>query len=184
MPFVLVEASPNFHVSRMTRRDTGVSFGRLAHGAAGNRVRFRRAFTLVEVIIAAAVIGLGVTSAFVTVQLGLSNLDNARMTTLVSQILQDEAERIRLQNWSAITAMPSTATVPLPAQFENSIAGNGRLTLERNVSAVAGNSDSRVIEIVCNWKGISGTSHTRKLFLRYARGGLYDYYYGSGTPES
>lgn len=134
-------------------------------------------------MIAAAVMGMGVASAFVTVQVGLNNLDNARVTALVAQVLQDEAERVRLLNWSAIDALPETAAISLPPQFENSIVGNGRLTLERVVTPVPGYADSREIELTASWKSISGTDHTRKLFLRYSRGGLYDYYYGT-NPES
>src|SRR5690625_7731021 len=114
-------------------------------------------------MLAAAVMGLGLASVFVTVQVGLNNLDNARVTTLVTQVLQDEAERIRLLNWGAVSALPATASIPLPEQFEDTPVGGDRLVITRLIRDVPGYAYSQADVLTATWPSIAREQHAREL---------------------
>lgn len=143
----------------------------------------RRAFTLVEVLVATTIMGVGMASAAVCLQVGLRALDTARATTLVAQVLQDEAERLRLENWIAIDALPAEEEIfnPAPAQFAGTpfaeMVASGRLAITRSVQDVPGFADMKEITLRAEWTDLGG-SHGRALRLRYAKGGVSDYYYG------
>ena len=62
-----------------------------------------RAFTLVEVMVAATVMVLTLTSSLIVVQHGMRALDTARYTTLAGQILQSQMEKLRLLTWTQLT---------------------------------------------------------------------------------
>ncbi len=53
-------------------------------------------FTLIEVMVAAIVLVLAITTAVTTLQRGFQALDTARQTTYASQVMQSELERLRL----------------------------------------------------------------------------------------
>lgn len=138
----------------------------------------RSGFSLIEVVIAAGVMALGLTSAAICLQIGLSNFDNARTSTTVTHILQDEAERIRLMNWSSIQNLPDKAELQVPSSFQSAI-GDKQIDVVRIVSDISGTTDLKQITLTGSWISVNGTEHSRIIHLRYAHGGLFDYYYGS-----
>src|ERR1044071_4324040 len=74
-------------------------------------------FTILEVSMATFVMGFGIATAIVAMQSGFKTIDVARGTTIASQILQSEMERLRLLSWTTMTTL-STAThltAPFPA---------------------------------------------------------------------
>lgn len=141
----------------------------------------RGAFTLLEVIIATGVLTLGLGTGIIGLQLGMRDLDTARTSTAVSQVMQNEAERLRMLNWTQISALPVSANVDLASTFSGDSALSGRMTLTRTVSDVTGFSNMKEIVLQANWTGVDGKSHTRVYRMRYARGGLHDYYYSSAS---
>jgi prepilin-type N-terminal cleavage/methylation domain-containing protein len=148
--------------------------------------RSARGFTLVEVLVAAALMGFGLAGAAICLQVGLRNLDVARNTTLVTQVLQDEAERLRLENWTAISALPAQAAIldPAPAHLAGTrfaeMAQAGRISVTRSVENVPGFADMKEIVLRAVWTDLGG-SHERIIRLRYAKGGVNDYYYGTSS---
>jgi hypothetical protein len=81
-----------------------------------------KAFTIVEVMVAAAVMVLTITSSFSVLARSFGQLDTARCISYASQIMQSEMERSRITGWgdgtaagngtTGITAYPTTpATV-------------------------------------------------------------------------
>src|SRR3954471_12782851 len=76
-----------------------------------SRLRSQKAFTIVEVAIAAGVLALVLSTSIITLQSGFRTLDVARGTTLASQILQSEMERLRMKSWTDINAMPASETI-------------------------------------------------------------------------
>ncbi len=161
-------ATPEKHAERPLRR----------------RPRFARAsgFTIAEVMVASFVMIFGIASAIIVLQSGLRALDTARNTTLASQLIQSEMERIRLLSWSAVNALPASAQIDigeiLPTDLPSIFELRSRFTITREVSDVTGRvGDMREIDIIVRWQGVDGQNHVRASSTHYSREGLYAYYY-------
>ena len=152
----------------------------------GRRARARGGFTIMEVAMAAFVLGLGISSSILAMQSGFKALDVARDTTIASQILQSEMERLRLMAWNntattavdSICELPASETVNLSSMFSSAAEFTTRFTVTRTVEADSTRpNDVRYITISVVWRSYDGRSHTRSFRSMYAKNGLYDYYY-------
>jgi len=150
------------------------------------RSRRRTGFTILEVMMAAAVMVLGIATSITTLQFGMRSVDTARNMTLAGQIMQSEMEILRLQNWTQISALPATATVDPSATITsgssttldttlNAIAA--RFTCTRTVADISGRSDIKLITLSVTWTGVDGRAHALTYQTRYAKNGLSDYFY-------
>ncbi len=145
-------------------------------------LRFRRGrqrgFTIVEVMVAAGVMALAITSAITTMQSAFLALDSARNITLAGQIMQGELEKMRLKDWATIAAYPSSATtVTIDPAFTSNAAIGNRFTLERTVADV--NSDMKQVTLTITWRGYDARPYSRFYTTYYGRNGLYDFFYNS-----
>lgn len=132
------------------------------------------AFTLVEVMLAAGVLVLGITTALITLQRGFQALDTARHLTLASQVMQSEFERLRLKNWAQLQVLQDSAdqrvAVPtVPGSASDSFAC---LRTIRDVK-----TDMKEISLIATWRGYDGRQHRVSYLTRYGKAGLYDYFY-------
>jgi prepilin-type N-terminal cleavage/methylation domain-containing protein len=141
--------------------------------------RLLRGFTILEVMIAAMVMALVLTTSLTTLQSGFLALDSARKITLAGQIMQSEFEKMRLADWTAINAYPATSdlTPNITAGFGASAAITSTFTLTRTVAEV--HTDMKQITLTMTWKGYDGRLFTRSYSTTYGQHGLYDYFYNS-----
>ncbi len=142
-------------------------------------VRSARGFTLIEVIAATAVMALALGASVVGIQIGSNNLDAARTSTAVAQALQSEAERVRMLNWEALTALPAEARVDLTGAVPSDAIASGRVAVTRTISDVTGFANMKEIRLRAAWTSLNGQARERVFRLRYAKGGLHDYYYSA-----
>ncbi|MFZ5494221.1 MAG: type IV pilus modification PilV family protein [Verrucomicrobiota bacterium] len=155
--------------------------------------RAHAGFTIMEVVMSTFVMALGIATSIVALQTGFKTVDVARGTTLASQILQSEMERIRLKNWSEIVAL-STATDTTDPHPAGSPAGVEMFDGSTNFTSSSDVADKYIITrtvtedptrpgevmyitISVAWTSFDGRSHTRSFQSMYAKDGLYDYYY-------
>src|SRR5512141_1379635 len=120
------------------------------HGSsqpAGRRFRSTRAFTILEVAFAAAVMALSISTSIVVMGRGFGSLDSARCISYASQIMQSELEKMRLTQWGDGTAagngttgvtayktiaqVPGGEIVPIDASFTTAGDVGSRMTLRR-----------------------------------------------------
>lgn len=135
-----------------------------------------RGFTIIEVAMATFVMLFGISTSLVTMQRGFDSIDTARNITLAAQIMQSEMERIRLLNWASLPA--TDGNVDLTAFFTGNPTLASRFSLARTVDDVAGKvGEMKTITLVVSWTGVTGSPHQRRFVTRYAKDGLYDYYY-------
>lgn len=144
------------------------------------------------------VMAFGIATSIVAMQTGFKTIDVARGTTIASQILQSEMERLRMMSWTTLAAM-STATdsvAPVPAgspagvekfdgaaYFSSNPDVAGKYIITRTVAADGSRpTDVMNITISVQWTGYDGRSHTRSFTSMYAKNGLYDYYYTLARP--
>lgn len=130
------------------------------------------------------VMALGIASSIIAMQMGFKALNVARDSTLASQIMQSEIERIRLMPWAnasgavdSITELPSTETVSLASMFTSNAQIASKFTVTRSVTVDGGRADVRYITLSVSWNSYDGRTHTRSFTTMYCKNGLYDYYY-------
>ncbi|WP_225919387.1 type IV pilus modification PilV family protein [Actomonas aquatica] len=138
----------------------------------------RGGFTLLEVLMAASVLSMALSSAIIVIQNGFRNLDTARLGTTASQMIQSEMERIRLLNWESVEALPASEEIDPASFFTTSTIETDRITVIRSVSDVPSfGGEMKEIIVTATWTTINGHPATRLFRMRYARNGLFDYYY-------
>jgi prepilin-type N-terminal cleavage/methylation domain-containing protein len=141
--------------------------------------RCRRGFTIAEVMIAASVMALAISTSVTTMQRAFLALDSARSITLAGQILQGELERMRLKNWTEIgTAFPATTTPAAYTQTDSTMAAALGTRFSLKYTADAG-TDLKEIKLIVSWSGYDGRPQSRYYKTYYGRNGLYDYFYNS-----
>ncbi|OIQ95012.1 hypothetical protein GALL_230260 [mine drainage metagenome] len=132
---------------------------------------------------ASFVLALGIATSIVAMQWGFRSLDLARGTTLASQIMQSEIERLRLMNWSTLNALPATETFDGATYFSTAPGIAGKFTVTRTITPDPARSTSvDFITVSVTWKTYDGRSHTRSFKTEYMKDGLYDYYYTLARP--
>ncbi|MFI5356209.1 MAG: hypothetical protein ACHQ4G_02620 [Opitutales bacterium] len=143
-----------------------------------------RGFTILEVMMAAVVMVLGIATSLNTITFGMRTVDNARNTALAAQIMQSEMENIRLLNWTQVTALVGTNTVNISSVIT---PGTGT-TLDTALNNIINRfsctctvallkTDMYSITVTVSWNGVDGRPHSNSYVTRYGNGGLYDYYY-------
>ncbi len=150
------------------------------------RARPRRpdaGFTILEVALAASIMALGIATSVLTMQSGFKAIDVARGTTLASQILQSEMERLRMMSWSGIGALPATEDFDGATYFSSNPEVANRYRITRTVTADASRpDDAKTITISVTWRSSDGRRHSRSFQSLYVKNGLYDYYYTLARP--
>ena len=140
--------------------------------------RCRRGFTIAEVMIAAGVMALAITTAITTMQRAFLALDSARNITLAGQIMQSELEKMRLKDWATIAGYPSAeTTLTIDTVFTSNAAIGNRFTLTRTVADA--HTDMKEITLTVTWRGYDARSNSRSYKTYYGRNGLYDFFYNS-----
>lgn len=137
-----------------------------------------RGFTIAEVMIAAGVMALAISTSITTMQRAFLALDSARNVTLASQIMQSELERMRLKDWTTIDGYaPGPTTLTIDTAFTGNAAIGSRFTLTRTTSLIR--ADMKKITLTVTWRGYDAREISRYYTTYYGRNGLYDYFYNS-----
>jgi Tfp pilus assembly protein PilV len=147
--------------------------------------RGRAAFTIVEVTVATFVMAFGIATALIVMQAGFKQIDLARSTTIASQVIQSEMERLRMMSWTGITALQAsnpTQTFDGATYFSSNAKVAGDFTMTRTITDNAAHADMKDIMVNVTWRGYDGRSHSRSFTMLYALNGLYDYYYTIAHP--
>lgn len=162
------------------------------------RRRLNAGFTILEVAMSSFVMAFGIATSIIAMQTGFKSIDLARGTTLASQIIQSEMERLRMMSWTTMTALSNaTDTVaPIPAgspagveafdgatYFSSNPDIAGKYTITRTIEPDSTRpSDVYNITISVAWQGYDNRRHSRSFRSMYAKNGLYDYYYTLARP--
>jgi prepilin-type N-terminal cleavage/methylation domain-containing protein len=130
-------------------------------------------FTLVEVMCALTVLILVFLSSMAAVTIGFRLLEDARLSTLSSQVLQSEMENLRLKNWTQLSALPASGSFTVETNLNT--ASFNRFTCSRAISDVR--ADLKEVSLQLSWRSMDGRLHTRRYVTYIAKEGLNDYYY-------
>jgi Tfp pilus assembly protein PilV len=148
------------------------------------RIRARDGFTILEVMLAAAVMVSAIATSLAVMQRGFASLDTARNITIAGQIMQCEVEKMRMKPWGATVSAYSTSgptTETIDSSFTSNPAVGTRFSLQRDVVVVPTTTGvgMRQVTFTVTWKTYDGRSLSRSYTTYYGENGLYDYYYNS-----
>ena len=132
------------------------------------------AFTLLEVMVAAVVLVFSITTAMAAMERGFQALDTARNLTTSAQIMEDEMERLRLENWVQLQALQDSGGTAVTIDSSLGPAA-ARFQCARVIRDLK--PDMKEITLTTTWHGTDGRLHTVSYLTRYGKNGLNDYYY-------
>jgi uncharacterized protein (TIGR02598 family) len=130
------------------------------------------AFSLLEVVLAAFVLAVGILTSIAVLQRGFQALDTARNLTTATQVMQSEMERLRLKNWAQLQELQDSRDTAVP--LDRNLAGT-TLSCTRTITDYK--AGMKQIVLTSSWQGHDGRQHTVRMVTRYCRDGLNDYYY-------
>lgn len=131
---------------------------------------------------AAGVLAFGLITSIICIQISARDLDLARTATAVSQVMQNEMERLRMEDWDGIVALPAEDRIDVGATFSDESVLDNRVIITREISDVPDFTNMKEIVIRANWtSSVDGRAHERTYRMRYTKNGLHDYYYSSSA---
>jgi hypothetical protein len=149
-------------------------------------------FTVAEVMMATFVMALGIATSVIAMQSGFKQIDVARGTTLASQIIQSEMERLRMMPWSKtspVDVVDSIAELPEKEAFDGTtfFSANPELAGRYQIIRTATLDPDRPTEVMnivvyVRWQSYDQRWHQRSFSSTYCKNGLYDYYYTVAHP--
>jgi prepilin-type N-terminal cleavage/methylation domain-containing protein len=171
MRHIIISESFRAAANRCSRNPAGI-----------RRQKRRRGFTILEVMMAAAIMAFAITTSITTMQRAFLSLDTARNITIAGQIMQSEFEKMRLRDWSVIGSYSTTQTeLTIDSAFTSNAFINTRFKLYRDVTEINMGTGigMRQITLTCRWRNYDGREISRSYTSYYGQNGLYDYFYNS-----
>jgi len=147
----------------------------------------QKAFTLIEVLMAATVLVVSFTAVIQAVTVGADMIDTARKQQIAQQIIENEISGLRLDRWSTITslvnstmyttAVNTTGTAVSGDTTQFKLGNNAPLMLQAKgftITEIANDvrTDFRTITYKVNWTGSGGRAHTRTGVAYFGKNGL------------
>lgn len=125
-------------------------------------------FTLIEVMLAAAIMLAGIVGMMQVITSGSEMLDSSRKQTIATRIMHGEIEKIRATDWTQLESLPATQDVALNSSFE--AVGQG-FRCSRAISTVR--TGMKQITYTVSWTGNTGRPYSRTSSTYVGKNGLY-----------
>lgn len=134
-------------------------------------------FTILEVMMAAAIMVFAISTSLATMQSAFLTLDTARNVTLAGQVMVTEMEKMRMCDWATVDLYTknSPAAVTVDPAFTNNPKIANRFTLTRTVSTVGGNANLLQLTYTIAWNSYNRRPLSRSYTSYYSRYGIHDY---------
>ena len=141
--------------------------------------QFRRGFTLVETMVAVAMIGIVVISFYVSISSTFALIDVARQNLRATQLLVERTETLRLLNWSQVTEGFLTQN-ELEELYDpkkpSSLKFKVKCTLEEFPGTENYKDTLRLITVTATWTS-GGVPRSRTMQTLVAQTGVQQYVY-------
>jgi type II secretory pathway pseudopilin PulG len=142
----------------------------------------QQGMTLVDVVVAVAVLGIMTGAIFGSFRYGLFTLELVRENQRATQIILEKIETIRLYNWDQINSngfIPATFTNVYDPQAISTAQGttyNGTTTVADCPIGTSYAANMKVLTVSLSWNS-GGIPHTRTVATYIAKDGLQNYVY-------
>ena len=144
----------------------------------------REAFTIVEVVVALALIALLVVAVYSAIASGIGTVRMARENLRATQILLEKTEVVRLYHWDQLKTVP---TGFVPAQFvanydttsastNSGILYYGTIQIAPADTGTTYADDMREVTVTVNWK-TGSINRTRQMKTYVCKSGIQNYVY-------
>ena len=125
-----------------------------------------------ELMIGVVIMGIALSCFYSALQQGFYMIENSRDINRVSQVLQDEMERLRTMSWYEIGELPESVDFPANSSF---LAHYSReFTFSRLV--VAEKANQKRVELTCTWSDSCGLSNEATIFSLVTNKGINELY--------
>lgn len=124
-------------------------------------------FSLTEYLVGMTLAGMLLAGAIGTLGVGIKAFSSARDLERATQILQHEAETLRLLSWSELSSLPKSENYPPTAIFSK--AYGDRFQLQR--TTIDANEQRVETELAVFWTDSNGRERSRKILLTVSRHG-------------
>lgn len=143
----------------------------------------QRAFTLVEVMVASALVGIMFLAFMAGFSTSFQNIQLDRENSRAAQILLEKTELLRLYNWDQVvgndtnTFIPTTFTAPFyPDTNNGGFNYSGTVTITNAPVRETYSNDMRYINISLSWTS-GGVRRSRTMNSFVSKYGLQNYIY-------
>jgi len=129
------------------------------------------AFTLLEVMLAAAVLLLGIMGMTQVIISGTEMLDVARKQTIAAQMIHAEIDQVHLEDWTTVLAYRNVTTTQAIDTLTTGNLGYPELVTYKNITKgfnitrtaayVTGRTDQLLITFTVTWTGNTGRAYSR-----------------------
>jgi uncharacterized protein (TIGR02598 family) len=148
------------------------------------------AFTLAEVMVAVAILGIMIVTVFSGFTVGWAIIHTSRDDLRATQILQQKIESIRLLTWDQLINQCPGSFLDYynPSGQGNTAVGtvyHGTISIDPATSLVGSvsyNNQVRLVTVSVSWTNLSGTkpvAHSRQMQTLSAMNGLQNYIWGN-----
>jgi prepilin-type N-terminal cleavage/methylation domain-containing protein len=144
--------------------------------------RSQKGYSLVEVLIAAAIIGIMFTSIYAGIARSFDVTRATRENLRAIQMLQDRTEIIRLYTWTQLNTpgfVPTTFSdyfVPSAVSTNRGVQFNGTVTITNAPLSTSYAGDMKLVNITVSWtSGVN--SYTQQVSTLVSHYGLQNYIY-------
>ena len=142
------------------------------------------AYTLIELLVAVAVLGIMFVSLYSGISAGVAIIKLSRENLRATQILQEKMETIRLYTWEQINTPGFIPTNFVDAFYINATNGaqqagityTGRVSITSAPVTESYSNDLRLVNIEVDWES-TGIVRTREMQTLVTRHGLQKYVY-------
>jgi prepilin-type N-terminal cleavage/methylation domain-containing protein len=149
-----------------------------------DRSRRGSAFTLVEVIVCTAIVGIVTLAIYSGISAGVASIRMARENLRATQILLEKTESLRLYTWDQMNAngfLPKTFIVPYDATVTNTngvgVLYYGKISINKFPPGQASYADDLLrVKIEVNWK-TGNLPRSREINTYVAKSGIQNYMY-------